>query len=112
MAPNNTAGDGVSSLWGVLAADAASLAPCSAADTDALVWIAQRPASTAAKKHRKKSGATKANSTVACAQCRVARCRKTIPSGASMVGREKAADGDAEGLRKDDEGEVLRLQRL
>jgi hypothetical protein len=66
IAENNTCGEGVASLSGEVAAAAASLAACSAADTDALVWIAHRPASMAAKKQRKKSGATNANSMVAC----------------------------------------------
>jgi hypothetical protein len=78
-AANSTWGEGVSSLCGVPAADAARRAACSAADTAALVWMAQRPASMAAKKHRKKGGATKANSTVACPLPADARRRRIPP---------------------------------
>lgn len=65
MEARSTAADGVASLCGVTAAAAASRAACSAAETEALVWIAQSAESSAAKKQRKNRGATKANSMLA-----------------------------------------------
>ncbi len=79
MAPNSTCGEGVSSLWGEFAAAAARRSACSAADTDALVWMAHSPASMAAKKQRKNSGATKANSMVACPLPPAVRRREPPP---------------------------------